>query len=83
MLKIKDDVDLKELEKFGFTKGIKYYTNNHISIMVKRRIILFNLHDHKLTSQPYYYHSLQYNTTKYYMQNTIYKLIKSDLVEEV
>ena len=30
MLKIKDDVDLKELEKFGFYKSLEIYQKNLI-----------------------------------------------------
>lgn len=82
MLKIKDDVDLKELEKFGFYKSGGVYQKNlefydltdwitgidmGIYIVIDDKKIRFFAHDEK-------------ETTKL---DVIYDLIKADLVEKV
>lgn len=74
MLKIKDDIDLKELEKFGFKKW--HYRENHdyyiypntkdyaIYIFIEtREIMVDKFYDNHLT--------------------VLYDLIKADLVEKV
>lgn len=74
MLKIKDNVDLKQLEKFGF-KEINYvnvkiykYENDFCNIIIgKDKIIHLN-------------HFTVNNTAGL---DTIYNLIKEDLVEKV
>ena len=72
MLKIKDDVDLKELEKYGF----KYdETDNSYS----REHIIINIDDNIYNIK---------NTRKIYIVGSdslyiIYDLIKADLVEKV
>ena len=73
MLKIKDKVDLKELEKFGFRK-IKYgnfycyqYEDEYQNIIIGQdRIIHYN---------QFTYHNE--------LSSVIYDLIKADLVEKV
>lgn len=82
MLKIKDNVDLKELEKFGFYKSGGVYQKNLeydninspivgidmcIYIVIDDKKIRFSAHDKK-------------ETTKL---DVIYDLIKADLVEKV
>ena len=82
MLKIKDNVDLKELGKFGFYKSGGVYQKNLeiddktcvfdvidicIYIVAEERIIRFSAHDER-------------ETTKL---DVIYDLIKADLVEKV
>ncbi len=82
MLKIKDNVDLKELEKFGFYKSGGVYQKNLeyddinspivgidmcIYIVTDDKKIRFSAHDKK-------------ETTKL---DVIYDLIKADLVEKV
>ena len=82
MLKIKDSVDLKELEKFGFYKSGGVYQNNLeyddvnsaivgidicIYIVITDRIIRFASNDQKETTN----------------LDTLYDLIKADLVEKV
>ena len=76
MLKIKDNVDLKELEKFGFVKY--HYRENHdyymypetecyaIYIFVETREIMIS----------------NKNFFDYHL-NILYDLIKADLVEKV
>ena len=80
MLKIKDNVDLKELEKFGFKQMkimqgagnletfYKYETDydNYFIAECKNRIIIYN----------------QF-TVKNELDDKIYDLIKADLVEKV
>lgn len=39
MLKIRDDVDLKELEKFGFEKQVKKEKTHNMNAARKRRIL--------------------------------------------
>ena len=74
MLKIKDNVDLKELEKYGF----KYFENGNYKIYEKdnydscmdveicNRILNIYCQDYKEIDE-----------------NTLYDLIKADLVEKV
>ena len=75
-LRIKSNVDLKELEKFGFTeetrwyeKIIKYKWNDILYIYVDKdnKGIQISTYD-------------GYDT---YLDNTLYDLIKADLVEKV
>lgn len=72
MLKIKDNVDLKELEKYGFHLGRTYitdkecYFSSKIMILVEDRIIKKE--------------EKTFDTTDY---DTLYDLIKADLVEKV
>jgi hypothetical protein len=85
MLKIKDDVDLKELEKFGFIinkdcatyqntndEYIYIYSNKKIEIEFER------FYDELDIGGPSLCHSLS-NT----LLNTLYDLIQAGLVEKV
>ena len=88
MLKIKDEVDLKELEKFGFKRdqdhNIVFYTKDkiyddnmtHSDLIVydKDRIIKTNLYKKEILSYPGFDINLD---------NTIYDLIKAGLVEKI
>lgn len=78
MLKIKDNVDLKELEKFGFKtmslygwyeKEVSYNWNDKMNIYVNKgtRIIQVSTYD-------------GYDVN---LDDTLYDLIKDDLVEKV
>lgn len=71
MLKIKDDVDLKELEKFGFKK----YEYTHLIILRKDNhdFACIDIRDKK-------YEILDLCNLTY---NVTYDLIKADLVEKV
>lgn len=83
MLKIKDNVNLKELEKFGFVSGgLDYayktfedsnYANVKFRIMSDRRIYLVDDED--------IYNGGNKNV--FDMQTLLYDLIKADLVEKV
>ena len=91
MLKIKDNVDLKELEKFGFkpkydedTGKIKAYEKVKIekeymglSVTIKTtksKIRIFRRTDKEWRINPY---------SEYFDEDTLYDLIKADLVEKV
>ena len=75
MLKIKDNVDLKELEKYGFTEyklvdkkhyELNYRNANCIKINQNTRLIHYNQ-----------------NSVDNFIPNVIYDLIKDGLVEKV
>ena len=69
MLKIKEDIDLKELEKYGFKK--KYYYNAICIIREdKKHDIFFDLKTRKLLFINYGY-------------DVLYDLIKDGLVDKV
>ena len=81
MLKIKDDVDLKELEKYGFVKKIKYYRFENIAVEINSRYFLiqaininqyggFKAIDNK-------------NSSMININTKIYDLIQAGLVEKV
>lgn len=73
MLKIRDDIDLKKLEKYGF-KIKKYYYKTIVleyEDKIKGKDIVFNLKTRKLC----FCNSATYDT--------LYDLIKADLVDKV
>ena len=82
MLKIRDDVDLKELEKFGFmywengcgTTGYsKYYVRGNITIIEKDKEFNNKYNDERLIKDRDIINDI----------DLIYDLIKADLVEKV
>lgn len=89
MLKIKDDVDLKELEKFGFTSENNFYiikefttdfneSGNKNSLLVyysNKGIVL------DIMNNDYTYHVFDEELGR--IEDTIYDLIKANLVEKV
>lgn len=93
MLKIKDNVDLKELEKYGFYYRVLYdnyiklhseknyddHVDNYIEIdnnTIKPFARLLNGYDEK-------YHDNRQVNIKDEFLDTLYDLIKADLVEKV
>lgn len=85
MLKIKDDVDLKELEKFGFIINenratYQNYYDEYIFIDNKKRIEI---------EKDYYFDELDIGGTSIccifsvLLLNTIYDLIKAGMVEKI
>lgn len=87
MLKIKDDVDLKELEKFGFTYndiyGWRYEYKNSERLINSENPILAPYEDINivfLIDKELYIHC---NTHLIKIPDVIYDLIKADLVEKV
>lgn len=81
MLKIKDNVDLKELEKYGFNKGFSlFYSADKPRIIVAvvddERALRIQYSDTAWWDSNYWYlHS--------YNQDKVYDLIKDGLVEKV
>ena len=78
MLKIKDNIDLKELEKFGFTfnnANGKYEVSNNYPMLKKKSYITINCWDREI----YVYSDTENND----IVQILYALIKADLVEKV
>ena len=77
MLKIKANVDLKELEKFGFL----YWKQMKIWVKSGRQQYLDDISTYYVTEA----RELQINTYNgdYTLDNVVYDLIKADLVEKV
>ena len=76
MLKIKDNVDLKELEKYGFEKGFSPMDNRFVFLFVDNEKILNVTCNTPWWDMNYYY---AYNSNV----NTLYDLIQDGLVEKV
>ena len=79
MLKIKDNVDLKELEKFGFTQNSKgnYDYRRFLDGILGYRVYVTKNH-HYIQIQIY-----EVSLIAKSLQELIYDLIKADLVEKV
>ena len=75
MLKIKDNVDLKELEKFGYI-----YKENEIS-HARKRYELADDFDVYIYIEDRILHFNRFNSNN--QTDTLYDLIKADLVEKV
>ena len=76
MLKIKDDVDLKELEKFGFMKASIYANGMHEAYILNitfGRIVIF------IEDKSIFVECVRFSDEIC----VIYDLIKADLVEKV
>ena len=67
MLKIKDNVDLKELEKMGYYKKLYFY----------------NSYDYEKSGLIIYENTRIVSTSINFDLDTLYDLIKADLVEKV
>lgn len=82
MLKIKDNVDLKELEKYGFEYN-KYYLGYAKTICYGRRGQQFDLifYDDRILLG--YAEGADGDGAEGIIDDTIYNLIKADLVEKV
>ena len=78
MLKIKDDVELEKLKEFGFTTN-KYYPLSYV-----KKVYLCNENDDKN-----FYHinkksrKIELTRLDGELDDTLYDLIKADLVEKV
>lgn len=79
MLKIKDNVDLKELEKFGFelSNGVQYIKKRYIDEILAYLIYITPTH-HYIQIRIY-----DAGIIAGSLQATLYDLIKADLVERV
>lgn len=79
MLKIKDNVDLKELEKYGFEKGWRNQFLDPVPIVAvvnTERKLQIQFSNNAWWSTEYWY---LYDTN----QDKVYDLIKADLVEKI
>ena len=89
MLKIKNNVDLKELEKYGYTKNCNAYIKEipldylkHLEIIVKKEEIFFRIEERGFAgylSSPYTQKEFGFFKTRKYLK----PLIKDGLVEKV
>lgn len=79
MLKIKDNVDLKELEKFGFKKNSTgvYIYERYLDDILAYRVYVTRTH-HYIQIQCY-----EVSTIAGRLQDLFYDLTKADLVEKV
>jgi hypothetical protein len=73
MLKIKDSVDLKELEKFGFHKVKDYITNQYYAYL--NGSLRMNFSNRKLVKNDA--HFCEYDL------DVIYDLFQADMIEKV
>ena len=78
MLKIKDNVELKELEKFGFEENGFYYSKTFNFEYYEVKIDVEKDRKYLIIQNDYY--DSDYAC---YIPNLIYDLIKADLVEKV
>lgn len=76
MLKIRDDVDLKELEKYGFIKECNWYTKE-VEFCTGDLLRYYINEDDKTIEVS------TYDGVELCLDNTLYDLIKADLVEKV
>ncbi len=90
MLKIKDDVDLKELEKYGFTyyngwlyksyKSNEYQKHlNYIEVRVWKDREIYFMYCYDDENDNYIFRKQEYR----YGLDTLYDLIKDGLIEKV
>lgn len=78
MLKIKDNVDLKELEKYGFEENSFYYSKTFNFEYYEVKIDVEKDRKYLIIQNDYY--DSDYAC---YIPNLIYDLIKADLIEKV
>ena len=80
MLKIRDEIDLKELEKYGFKLigGVYYKTIYEGRRGQDFELIIYN--DRFIQG---YSNGADGDGEEYYIDNTLYDIIKADLIEKV
>ena len=78
MLKIKDNVDLKELEKYGLTKNEHFDLFTRYEYKPNSGTCLYVDEYRNITIFPTYYDKLSSK-----IMDKLYNLIKADLVEKV
>jgi hypothetical protein len=86
MLKIKDNVDLKELEKFGFQPMAKNYREHTYNWIEKKHDWHYEIYINKdrfIRVQAFCGNGFNYLLFANKMQTKLYDLIKADLVEKV
>lgn len=82
MLKIKDNIDLKELEKFGLKKRTKYYTNNQICVEPNSRYVLCCNVGYSAYGE-FVPNKNMFNSQRLFIGNVLFDLIQAGLVEKV
>lgn len=82
MLKIKDNVDLKELEKFGLKKKTRYYTNNQICVDPTTRYVLCCNVGYSAYGE-FVPNKNMFNSQRLFISNVLFDLIQQDFVEKV
>ena len=80
MLKLKDNVDLKELEKYGFkydelNKGYKVQSS-HFKSYGNAEMFIYENHN-------LFFNQSAYFTNEQFLIDVLYDLIKADLVEKI
>ena len=80
MLKIKDDVDLKELEKFGFIEKRKYIRKDNIAVEKKSRELVIQAIN--INQYGGFRAINNKNSSMININDEIYDLIKLDFVEK-
>ena len=81
MLKIKDDVDLKELEKFGFEEKRKYIRKDNIAIEKETRDLVIQAIN--INQYGGFKAINNKNSSMININDEIYDLIQAGLVEKV
>lgn len=81
MLKIIDNVDLKELEKFGFVEKTKYFRKDNVAVEKETKILLIQTNNYS----PYGDIKLlnNKNGSMIYINDILYDLFEVGLIEKV
>ena len=82
MHKIKDGVDLTELEKFGLKKKNKYYTNNQNCVEPNTRYVLVCNVGYSAYGD-FVPNTNMFNSQRLFIGNVLFDLIQAGLVEKV
>ena len=88
MLKIKDNVDLKELEKYGYYRMYDYYVDNMINVVLAQRIGTYRINCETREIEVFFkeddiFNKLNDGWYAVKLTNELYDLIKADLVEKI
>ncbi len=88
MLKIKDNVDLKELEKYGYHRMYDYYVDNMINVLLAQIIGTYRINcetrEIEIIFKEYdLFNKLNDGWYAVKLTNELYDLIKADLVEKI
>lgn len=87
MLKIKDEVDLKELENFGFHRMYDYYVDNMINLKLAQVVGTYRINCETRYIELFFkeddlFNKLEDGWYACVLPSEIYDLIKAGLVEE-
>ena len=86
MLKIKDNVDLKELENYGYHKVHDYYVDNMINVKLAQVIGTYRINCENRRIELFFkeddlFNKLEDNYYGCVLPDQLYDLIEADLVE--